>query len=142
MSAVSLPASGYAPSLTATSSSTSLPSMGSKVQVSPKPKPVNVFSNDGSFLERFQRTKKEEEDKRNAEEALARKKQFADRFKSRGKRPPLESSPATTSTDFQESPAKKVKVDDPSLTNYQKVVRDYAGHNLKDAGTGVRPLVK
>lgn len=29
-----------------------------KSQSASKPKPVNVFSNDGSFLERFQRTKK------------------------------------------------------------------------------------
>ncbi|KIL00197.1 hypothetical protein PAXRUDRAFT_821897 [Paxillus rubicundulus Ve08.2h10] len=140
MSAISPPASGYASPLTATSSSTSLPSTNSKAP--PKPKPVNVFSNDGSFLERFQRTKKEEEDKRKAEEALEKKRQFADRFKSRGKRPPPASSPAVTSPDPQESPAKKVKVDDSSLTNYKKEVRDYAGHSLRDTGTGVRPLVK
>lgn len=35
---------------------TSLPSITPKGP--PKPKPVNIFSNDGSFLERFQRLKK------------------------------------------------------------------------------------
>ncbi|KAG1732301.1 hypothetical protein EDB19DRAFT_1291729 [Suillus lakei] len=55
----------------ATSSSTSLPGTSFKVPPKPKPKPVNVFSNDGFFLERFQRSKKAgaEEDKRKAEEA-------------------------------------------------------------------------
>ncbi|KAG9316010.1 hypothetical protein JVU11DRAFT_3671 [Chiua virens] len=73
-----------------------------------KLKPVNVFSNDGSFLERFQRSQQEEEDRRKAEEALAKKKQFSDRFKNRGKRPPPpDSSPAVTSTDFDANPAKK-----------------------------------
>ena len=34
------------------------PPPASKPSAHPKPKPVNVFSNDGSFLERFQRIKK------------------------------------------------------------------------------------
>jgi hypothetical protein len=46
--------SGYATPHSAASSSTSLPSTASKVPS--KSKPVNVFSNDGSFLERFQRS--------------------------------------------------------------------------------------
>ncbi|KIJ64570.1 hypothetical protein HYDPIDRAFT_154231 [Hydnomerulius pinastri MD-312] len=140
MSATPLSNSEYASPLTATSSLTSLPSTSSKVP--PKPKPVNVFSNDGSFLERLQRNKKEEEDKRKAEEALAKKRHFVERFRNRGKRPPPDSSPAVTSTDSQESPAKKAKVDNAPLTDYQKEVRDYAGRSLKDTGTGVRPLVK
>jgi hypothetical protein len=46
------PSSGYAsPALTPSSSS-------SKPNSSKLPKPTNVFTNDGSFLERFQRTKK------------------------------------------------------------------------------------
>ncbi|OJA16718.1 hypothetical protein AZE42_06888, partial [Rhizopogon vesiculosus] len=49
---------------------TSLP--GAVPKVPAKLKLVNVFSNDGSFLERFQRNKKQEEDKRKVEEALAR----------------------------------------------------------------------
>ncbi|KAI6108517.1 hypothetical protein EV401DRAFT_2000243 [Pisolithus croceorrhizus] len=44
--------------VTPTSSSISLPSTTTKVPVPPKQKPVNVFSNDGSFLERFQRNKR------------------------------------------------------------------------------------
>ncbi|KAG1860174.1 hypothetical protein DFJ58DRAFT_279852 [Suillus subalutaceus] len=97
---------GYAFPIMATSSSTPPPGTSSS-KVPPKPKPVNVFSNDGSFLERFQRSKKEEEDKRKAEEALARKRQFDDRFRKRGKRP----QPDSSSTVTQGKPAKKVKVD-------------------------------
>jgi len=75
-----------------------------------KSKPVNVFSNDGSFLERFQRSKQEEQDRHKAEETFTKKKHFADRFKNRGKRPPPpDSSPAVTSTD---NPSKKAKLDD------------------------------
>ena len=47
--------SGYATPHSAASSSTSLPSTASKAPS--KSKPVNVFTNDGSFLERFQRGK-------------------------------------------------------------------------------------
>ncbi|KAG2138575.1 uncharacterized protein EDB93DRAFT_1330417 [Suillus bovinus] len=99
---------GYAFPITATLSPTS---PGTSSKVPPKPKPVNVFSNDGSFLERFQRSRKDEEDKRKAQEALARKKQFDDRFRKRGKR----QQPDTASTVAQGKPTKKVKVDGPSL---------------------------
>lgn len=47
---------GYTSPTTATFYPTSLPSLTPKGP--PKPKPVNIFSNDGSFLERFQRLKK------------------------------------------------------------------------------------
>ncbi|KIM54191.1 hypothetical protein SCLCIDRAFT_31303 [Scleroderma citrinum Foug A] len=111
-----------------------------------KQKAVNVFSNDGSFLERFQRPKKEDEEKRKAEEALTRKRQFADRFKTRGKRhlPPPDTSPAVTTIDAEEGPAKKPKLDEapPPLINYQKEVRNQQGWILKDTGTGFRPLAK
>ncbi|KAF9451128.1 hypothetical protein P691DRAFT_808785 [Macrolepiota fuliginosa MF-IS2] len=40
--------------LTPDSSTTSLPSVANS---KPKPKPVNIFTNDGSFLERIQRGK-------------------------------------------------------------------------------------
>ncbi|KAH0826162.1 hypothetical protein J3R83DRAFT_5582, partial [Lanmaoa asiatica] len=141
---MSLPASGYA-TPHSTTSSTSLPSATSKAPS--KSKPINVFSNDGSFLERFQRSKQ---------------KQFADRFvrrlvqspsisishsshtqKTRGKHPPPpDSSSAVTSTDLDPNPAKKPKLDDPPQSKYQQKLRDHAGHILKDTGTGVRPLVK
>ncbi|KAK2463371.1 hypothetical protein APHAL10511_004597 [Amanita phalloides] len=51
-----------------------------------KAKAVNVFTNDGSFLQRFQRSKKEEEDKDKQDEIMNRKKNFENRFKNRGKR--------------------------------------------------------
>ncbi|KIK41182.1 hypothetical protein CY34DRAFT_221468 [Suillus luteus UH-Slu-Lm8-n1] len=105
MTASPQPYSGYAFPIMATSPSTSLPGASSKVP--PKPKPVNVFSNDGSFLERFQRSKKDQEDKRKAEEALARQREFDDRFRKRGKR----HQPDTSSTVTQGQPTKKVKVD-------------------------------
>ncbi|KAH7908825.1 hypothetical protein BJ138DRAFT_308681 [Hygrophoropsis aurantiaca] len=105
-----------------------------------KVKPTNVFSNDGSFLERIQRNKKEEEEKKKQEDALTRKRQFDDRFKKRGKRPPPDSEPEPV-TSSETPPAKRSKPDEP-LTDYQKQVRGYAGRSLKDTGTGVRPLVK
>ncbi|KAF8739533.1 hypothetical protein AX14_009301 [Amanita brunnescens Koide BX004] len=52
----------------------------------PKPKAGNVFSNDGSFLERFQRAKKSDTDKSKQEENMNRKMNFENRFKNRGKR--------------------------------------------------------
>ncbi|KAI6044905.1 hypothetical protein EDC04DRAFT_274198 [Pisolithus marmoratus] len=126
---------------TPTSSFISLPCTTTKAPaVPPKQKPVNVFSNDGSFLERFQRNRREDEEKRKAELALARKRQFADRFRNRGKRhlPPPDTSLTVTTTDAQESPAKKPKLDG-TLVNYQKDVHSQDGRILKDAGTGVRP---
>jgi hypothetical protein len=52
----------------------------------PKPKPTNVFTNDGSFLERVLRSKKGEEGKLKEEDLANRKKNFDNRFKNRGKR--------------------------------------------------------
>ncbi|KAG8214377.1 hypothetical protein J3R82DRAFT_9369 [Butyriboletus roseoflavus] len=138
MSTTSLPSSGYA----TPHSAASFPSTTSKAPS--KPKPVNVFSDDGSFLERFQRTQQEEEDRRKAEEALVKKKQFADRFKNRGKRPPPpDSSPAVTSTDLGPNPIKKPKLDAvPQNSEYQTEVHAHAGRILKRTGTGFRPLIK
>ncbi|KAF8648477.1 hypothetical protein AX16_006258 [Volvariella volvacea WC 439] len=81
--------SGYA--LPAPSSSASSRASSTK----PGQKPVNVFSNDGSFLERFQRARKEEEDKKKELEAADRKKAFNDRFKNRGKRGRPTATPST-----------------------------------------------
>ncbi|KAL4073316.1 hypothetical protein V8B97DRAFT_2016877 [Scleroderma yunnanense] len=181
MSATPSTSSRYASPAPPTPSTTTTTAAASK-PAPPKQKPVNVFSNDGSFLERFQRPKKEDEEKRKTEEALTRKRQFADRFvsyflqtprdarltrtlyaqKNRGKRhlPPPDTSPAVTTIDAQESPAKKPKLDEAPLSessyatcsvasygyafaaNYQKEVRNQEGRILKDTGTGVRPLVK
>ncbi|GJF00322.1 hypothetical protein PsYK624_166070 [Phanerochaete sordida] len=78
----------------------------------PKPKPVNIFSNDGTFLERFQRMKRDEEDRKKQEEALARKREFDNRFRKRGKRP---SPPLEDSNDTAEiSPPKKMRTDSDS----------------------------
>lgn len=106
---------------------------------SSKAKAANVFSNDGSFLERFQRSKKEEELKKKAEEELQKKRNFDDRFKKRGKRtaPPPDS--LTVATD--DHPSKKSKTDKPQ-TQYEKEMSGYNTGTLKDLGTGVRPLVK
>ncbi|KAF8349589.1 hypothetical protein F5887DRAFT_1097334 [Amanita rubescens] len=71
----------HAPYLTGTPSATP-----NGTHAKPKPKPMNVFTNDGSFLDRFQRQKKGEEDKSKQEEIMNRKKNFEDRFKNRGKR--------------------------------------------------------
>ncbi|KAI0754798.1 hypothetical protein C8Q80DRAFT_1141170 [Daedaleopsis nitida] len=104
----------------------------------PKTKPVNVFSNDGSFLERFQRLKKEEDEKKKQEDTLAKKREFDSRFKNRGKRRSPDAPSSTTTT---ENPAKKPKVEEP-MNQYQKELQNYADRSLKDSGIGVRPLVK
>ncbi|KAI0086920.1 hypothetical protein BDY19DRAFT_907807 [Irpex rosettiformis] len=128
--------SGYAsPAPSASSPSTT---SSSKPNV-PKTKPANVFSNDGSFLERFQHLKKDEEEKKKQEETLQRKREFDSRFKRRGKRPAPDSTNSDTST---ENPAKKSKGEEPPLTKYQQELQNYAGKSLKDDGIGVRPLVK
>ncbi|KAF8228792.1 hypothetical protein L208DRAFT_1403164 [Tricholoma matsutake] len=105
-----------------------------------KAKPTNVFSNDGSFLERFQRIRKEEEDKKKEQEALDKKRNFDNRFRNRGKRPPpnstLNSEPA-----LDDLPAKRMKPDGPP-TDYQRELKTFDGRSLKSLGTGVRPLVK
>jgi len=63
----------------------------------PPPKAINVFSNDGSFLDRFYRTRKEEEEKKKQEELLRTKRNFENRFKNRGKRPSPSESPSEDS---------------------------------------------
>ncbi|KAG8871475.1 hypothetical protein FRB97_008651, partial [Tulasnella sp. 331] len=78
-----------------------------KSQSASKPKPVNVFSNDGSFLERFQRTKKEEDEKKKQDEATTRKRAFDDRFKNRGKR--KAASPSAEEPSDSTPPVKKAK---------------------------------
>ncbi|KAI0059616.1 hypothetical protein BV25DRAFT_1828882 [Artomyces pyxidatus] len=106
----------------------------------PKIKPGNVFSNDGSFIERFQRLKKEEDEKKKQEETAARKRSFDSRFKNRGKRASPDDK--NTSDTADDHPAKKVKGDTP-LSQYEKEVKGYSGGRiLKEDGMGVRPLVK
>ncbi|TCD68346.1 hypothetical protein EIP91_010984 [Steccherinum ochraceum] len=129
------PSSGYASPNP--SSSTGTPH-SSKPNAAAKPKPSNVFSNDGSFLQRFQHLKKDEEEKKKQEETLAKKRQFDNRFKARGKRPAPD---AADSASVADTPVKKTKTEEP-LSQYQKEVKSYAGRSLKDDGIGVRPLVK
>ncbi|KAJ8483379.1 hypothetical protein ONZ51_g4763 [Trametes cubensis] len=81
---------------------------------------------------------REEDEKKKQEELLRKKREFDNRFKSRGKR---RSPDAPSSNDTTESPAKKPKVDEP-LNQYQKELQSYADKSLKDGGNGVRPLVK
>ncbi|THH32416.1 hypothetical protein EUX98_g1772 [Antrodiella citrinella] len=132
------PSSGYASPNPSSSAGTPPSSRPNNAAAHAKTKPTNVFSNDGSFLQRFQHLKKDEEEKKKQEEVLARKRQFDSRFKARGKRPSPESADDEAVT---ESPAKKTKTDAP-LTQYEKEVKSYAGRSLKDNGIGVRPLVK
>jgi len=72
------------------------------------PKAINVFTNDGSFLDRFYRTKREEEEKRKQEEILNTKRNFENRFKNRGKRP----SPSQTASEgsYSRSPSASASV--------------------------------
>lgn len=131
--------SGYASPTAHSHTSTPGPSSSASSKPPPKPKPTNVFSNDGSFLERFQRIQKDEEEKKKQEEILARKRTFDSRFKQRGKRPSPDSSDSKSTT--IDSPAKKIKTDAP-MSQYEREVKSYAGRSLKDDGIGVRPLVK
>lgn len=138
--------------------------------IAPKPKgpsiaapvkPANVFSNDGSFLERFKKSSAPpvDSDKQEREKALARKKAMEDRFKNRGKR-----TATPTSNDDNLSPeSKKFKKttttggskgsDDPNrpqqnddsssqLTAYQREVQKLNARSLKDEGYEMRPLLK
>ncbi|GAA5978849.1 hypothetical protein JCM5350_004844 [Sporobolomyces pararoseus] len=103
-------------------------------------KPSNVFSNDGSFLERFKKSTAPPVDleKQEREKALARKKAMEDRFKKRGKRPAV-------ATSNEDSNNKKLKSenDDTNLTAYQKEVKRLnASSSLKDEGYEMRPLLK
>ncbi|KAL5501330.1 hypothetical protein ACEPAH_8590 [Sanghuangporus vaninii] len=126
--------------LSSTPTPTPTPSSGSKSSSSHKPKPVNIFTDDGSFLERFQRVKKEEDEKKKREAELEAKRNFENRFKKRGKRRAHSSEPSTEPSD--NAPAKKTKLEDEKpLTAYEKEVKSYAG-SLKDQGMGIRPLVK
>ncbi|KAF8074004.1 hypothetical protein FPV67DRAFT_1666744 [Lyophyllum atratum] len=108
------------------------------------PKPANVFTNDGSFLERIQRTKKEEDEKQKEQEALEKKKNFDSRFKNRGKRPPPDPTPSsgTPNSVLEDPPAKKAKFDGPTA-EYAKQLKTFESRSgMKDTGTGIRPLVK
>ncbi|GAA5876273.1 hypothetical protein JCM16303_007078 [Sporobolomyces ruberrimus] len=102
-------------------------------------KPANVFSNDGSFLERFKKSAAPpvDQEKQEREKALARKKAMEERFKKRGKR-----SAATTSTDESPNSKKPKTSGDENLTEYQKAVRDLNSRSLKDEGYEMRPMLK
>ncbi|KAG2010017.1 hypothetical protein CC2G_012876 [Coprinopsis cinerea AmutBmut pab1-1] len=146
----------YPPPLTnpavlgSTKTSTTIPN------TKPGSKPVNIFSNDGSFLERFHQLKQEDDVKKKEKEILERKRKFADRFKNRGKRASSSSSghPSGSSTpsdgaESSEPATKKARTDNSSdkvdqpLNKYQQELKSLnINANLKDAGTGVRPLVK
>ncbi|KAF9783311.1 hypothetical protein BJ322DRAFT_1070125 [Thelephora terrestris] len=82
--------SGYPPT---TVSSSSLPMSTPK----PKTPKVNVFSNDGSFLGRFHKLKRDELEKEKQAEVLQLKRDFANRFRNRGKRPhPADTTPSSS----------------------------------------------
>ncbi|GAA5929105.1 uncharacterized protein JCM15063_004052 [Sporobolomyces koalae] len=101
-------------------------------------KPANVFSNDGSFLERFKKsaTTPVDQEKEEREKALARKKAMEDRFKRRGKRP------STADVDAESNKKSKAAEDDSTLTAYQKEVKRLASRSLKDEGYEMRPMLK
>ncbi|GAA5971164.1 hypothetical protein JCM11641_004168 [Rhodosporidiobolus odoratus] len=102
----------------------------------PPPKAVNIFTSDGSFLERMKATKTistADKEKEEREKALVRKKAMEDRFKKRGKR-------AAESADG--SAAKKKKDDDSGLTEYEKEVKRLESRTLKDSGYDMRPMLK
>ncbi|KAI0040110.1 hypothetical protein FA95DRAFT_1585117 [Auriscalpium vulgare] len=131
--------SGYA-SPARSSSSTPAPTAHMSKTSAHKPKPTNVFSNDGSFLERFQRLQKDEEERKKQDELLEKKRTFDNRFKNRGKRSSPDDPSSKTSAD--DPPSKKARADAP-MSQYEKELKSYnGGRILKEDGMGVRPLVK
>ncbi|KAG0142320.1 hypothetical protein CROQUDRAFT_135656 [Cronartium quercuum f. sp. fusiforme G11] len=100
-----------------------------------KAKAMNVFTNDGSFLERFKKMKEEEVEKKKQEDALVRKQAFEQRIKNRGKRNVNETDESTTTN-------KKLKSNESEDNAYLREVRKLQGHSLRDEGAGVRALVK
>ncbi|PLW19859.1 hypothetical protein PCANC_05921 [Puccinia coronata f. sp. avenae] len=98
-----------------------------------KAKAMNVFTSDGSFLERFKKMKEEEVEKKKQEDALARKQAYEQRIKNRGKR--------TADPNDSSSTAKKGKTEEEDNA-YLREVRKLQGHSLRDEGAGVRALVK
>ncbi|KAG6898400.1 hypothetical protein C0992_004111 [Termitomyces sp. T32_za158] len=89
------------------------------------PKPVNVFTNDGSFLERIQRSKRRNRGKRRHPE-------------------PAMGNEDVSKPDLEGHPAKKAKSeDDITEADYGKQLRTFGNREgMKDTGTGVRPLVR
>ncbi|KAI9295163.1 hypothetical protein K502DRAFT_365228 [Neoconidiobolus thromboides FSU 785] len=71
---------------------------------------LNVFTNDGSFLERFKSMQKEQDEAKKREIALKRKKELEDRIKNRGKR---------------SAKKRKEEVEDKNKQNKDKMVKGY-----------------
>ncbi|BGP25255.1 hypothetical protein JCM10295v2_004178 [Rhodotorula toruloides] len=134
MSASPAPAKQLSPS---PASSASTPVVPAKKPAEPPAKPRNLFSNDGSFLERFKKNTvpTADQEKKEREEILARKKALEERFKKRGKR-------HADSTANAPAGKKKKKDDEEGLTEYQKEVRRLEARTLKDEGYGARALLK
>ncbi|GAA5896409.1 hypothetical protein JCM6882_001006 [Rhodosporidiobolus microsporus] len=117
------------------SSSTGAPVVAAGKKAPPPPKPVNIFSSDGSFLERMKANKgisTADTEKEEREKALARKKAMENRFKKRGKR---------TAEATDDGANKKKKDDMAGLTEYEKEVKRLEARTLKDDGY-MRPMLK
>ncbi|GAA5925983.1 hypothetical protein JCM10213_007338 [Rhodosporidiobolus nylandii] len=116
--------------------SSGAPVVAASKKAPPPPKPVNVFTNDGSFLERMKANKNipnADKEKEEREKALARKKAMEDRFKKRGKR---------TAEADEGAAAKRKKDEDAGLTEYEKEVKRLESRTLKDSGYDMRPMLK
>ncbi|CAG8443004.1 17293_t:CDS:2 [Cetraspora pellucida] len=103
---------------------------------------INIFSNDGSFLDRFKKMKAEEDEKKKQLGALERKKAFEDRIKNRGKR-------KNQPTDEELDPKRVTLEDnergetlDPKANAYLEEMQKYSERLCKDDSGHVRPLVK
>ncbi|RHZ68251.1 hypothetical protein Glove_296g52 [Diversispora epigaea] len=103
---------------------------------------INIFSNDGNFLDRFKKMKAEEDEKKKQLDALERKKAFEDRIKNRGKR---RSHPTDEEPDAKRATSEVVErgeVLDPKANAYLKEMQKYNERLCKDDSGHVRPLVK
>ncbi|KAJ3341506.1 hypothetical protein HDU93_004665 [Gonapodya sp. JEL0774] len=94
--------------------------------------PQQVFSNDGSFLERFKLLKGIEDEKKKAQESLKRRRDWEDSLKRRGKRKKAQ---------VGEDGEKAGDEADAAASAYLKEMKQYTSRLLKD-DTGPRPLVK
>ncbi|KAF0392008.1 hypothetical protein F8M41_010669 [Gigaspora margarita] len=134
-------------STTSTPASTPASSNGSTGGKSTKNVPsstpaINIFSNDGSFLDRFKKMKAEEDEKKKQLGALERKKAFEDRIKNRGKRKnqPTDEEPDPKRVTLEDN--ERSETLDPKANAYLKEMQKYSERLCKDDSGHVRPLVK
>ncbi|GAA97008.1 hypothetical protein E5Q_03682 [Mixia osmundae IAM 14324] len=104
-------------------------------------KPIkNIFSNDGSFLDKFSKVTALDVQQQREREALQRRKDLANRFKKRGKAsapPALDQNAKRAKTDSSASPQLSAHEQ-----AYLREVANAKGASLKDHGEGQHSLLR